>query len=43
MPVDLTETDVYRQEVEQIDREVAEGLLATGERPDFPPSRYPER
>lgn len=44
VPVDFTGTDVYRQEVEEIDREVADGSLATGEqRPDFPPSGYPER
>ncbi len=43
VPVDLTETEVYREEVEQIDREVADGRLATGERPDFPPSSYPDR
>jgi hypothetical protein len=43
VPVDVTETDGYRQEVEEIDREVADGRLATGDRPDFPPSRYPEQ
>jgi hypothetical protein len=43
VPVDVTETDVYRQEAEEIDREVADGRLATGDRPDFPPSRYPEQ
>ena len=42
VPVDFAGTDVYRQEVEEIDREVADGRLATGDRPDFPPSRYPE-
>src|SRR5215204_4279657 len=43
VPVDLTETEEYRQEVEQVDRETADGQLPTGERPDFPPSSYPER
>ncbi|MFL6128640.1 MAG: hypothetical protein ACJ73E_06205 [Mycobacteriales bacterium] len=43
VPVDFTGTDVYRQEVEEIDREVAEGVLPTEERPVFPPTRYPER
>lgn len=43
VPVDFTETDAYRQEVEEVDREVVEGRLPTGERPDFPPTRYPDR
>ena len=43
VPVDFTETDVYRQEVEEIDRETAEGSLPTGQKPEFPPTRYPER
>jgi hypothetical protein len=41
VPVDLTETEVYRREVEEVDREVADGQLPTGQRPDFPPSSYP--
>ena len=43
VPVDITETEEYRQEAEEVDREVREGLLTTGERPDFPPTRYPDR
>ena len=43
VPVDFTGTDVYRQEVEEIHREVAQGLLPTGDQAHFPPSRYPER
>jgi hypothetical protein len=43
VPVDVTETEEYRQEVEEVDREVREGLLPSGEKPDFPPSRYPDR
>ena len=42
VPVDLTETEEYRQEAAEVDREVADGRLPTGERPDFPPSSYPE-
>lgn len=41
-PVDVTRTDVYRAEVEEIDEQVREGALSSGERPDFPPTRYPE-
>src|SRR5215204_2887976 len=44
VPVEFTGTDVYRQEVEEIDREVGDGRLPAGEqRPDFPPSSYPEQ
>jgi hypothetical protein len=43
VPVDLTATAAYREEKAQIDLEVDRGLIATeGERPDFPPSRYPD-
>jgi len=43
VPVDLTETEEYREEVEEVDREVREGLLPEGEKPAFPPTRYPDR
>jgi hypothetical protein len=43
VPVDVTETDQYRDEAAEVDREVREGLLAEGEKPDFPPTRYPDR
>lgn len=43
VPVDLTETREYREVAEEVDREVADGRLPTGERPVFPPSRYPEQ
>jgi hypothetical protein len=43
VPVDITETEQYQDERREINREVDEGLLATGgERPDFPPTRYPD-
>lgn len=41
VPVDVTDTDQYRDEKEEIDRETRAGLLPSGERPDFPPSSYP--
>ncbi len=43
VPVDITETEEYRGEVEEIDREVRQGLLPSGEKPEFPPTRYPDR
>lgn len=44
VPVDSTETDQYQQEVVEVDSEVRRGLIASGgERPDFPPSSYPDR
>lgn len=43
VPVDITETEQYQDERREINREVDEGLIATGnERPDFPPTRYPD-
>jgi hypothetical protein len=39
--VDVTDTDQYRDEKTEIDDEVRRGELASGERPDFPPSSYP--
>jgi hypothetical protein len=43
VPVDITETEQYQDEKREINREVDEGLLASGsERPDFPPTRYPD-
>ena len=41
-PVDITETAEYQEGAAQVDREVREGLLPAGERPDFPPTRYPD-
>jgi hypothetical protein len=42
-PVDITGTEQYQDEKAEVDREVREGLIASGgERPDFPPSRYPD-
>lgn len=41
-PVDVTDTDQYRDEQEEIDRETRAGTLSSGERPDFPPSSYPD-
>lgn len=43
VPVDITETEQYQDEKREINREVDAGLLASGsERPDFPPTRYPD-
>ena len=43
VPVDITETAQYQEERAEIDTEVDQGLLSSGgERPDFPPSRYPD-
>ena len=43
VPVDLTETAEYQEIATAVDREVREGLLPAGERPVFPPTRYPDR
>ena len=44
VPVEFTQTDVYRQELEEIDGEVGDGRLPTGAQPpEFPPSSYPEQ
>jgi hypothetical protein len=43
VPVDITETDQYQQERAEIDVEIDKGLLSSGgQRPDFPPSSYPD-
>ena len=43
VPVDITETEQYQEERAEIDVEIDKGLLSSGgERPDFPPSRYPD-
>jgi hypothetical protein len=43
VPVDITETEQYQDEKIEVDREVEEGLIASGgERPTFPPSHYPD-
>ena len=42
VPVDITETEQYQAEKVEIDEEVREGALPAGERPEFPPSSYPE-
>jgi hypothetical protein len=42
VPVDITETEQFQQERTEIDVEVEKGLLASGERPEFPPTRYPD-
>lgn len=41
--VGITETEQYQDEKREINREVDEGLIASGgERPAFPPTRYPD-
>jgi hypothetical protein len=43
VPVDITDTEQYRAEKEEIDVEVDRGDIPSGsERPDFPPSSYPQ-
>jgi hypothetical protein len=43
VPVDITETEQYQDERAEIDLEVDKGLLPSGgQRPDFPPSHYPD-
>ena len=43
VPVDITETQEYQDERAEIDVEIDEGLLSSGgQRPDFPPSSYPD-
>ena len=43
VPVDITGTEQYQDERREINREVDEGLISSGsERPDFPPTRYPD-
>lgn len=42
-PVDIRDTAEYREEKAEVDSEVDRGLLASGgERPDFPPTSYPD-
>jgi hypothetical protein len=42
VPTDITESEQYQAEKTEVDVEVDQGLLASGgERPDFPPSSYP--
>jgi hypothetical protein len=42
VPVDITETEEYQEEVAEVDVEVAKGLIPTGEKPAFPPTHYPD-
>jgi hypothetical protein len=43
VPVDLTESEEYQEEVAEVDVEVEKGLLPSGsEKPEFPPTRYPD-
>jgi hypothetical protein len=43
VPVDITETEQYQDERAEIDVEIDKGLLSSGgQRPDFPPSHYPD-
>jgi hypothetical protein len=43
VPVDLTDTEDYRAGADEVDREVRLGVLPTGEKPQFPPTRYPDQ
>jgi hypothetical protein len=43
VPVDITETEQYQEERAEIDVEIDKGLLSSGgQRPEFPPSSYPD-
>ena len=43
VPTDITESEQYQEERIEIEVETNEGLLSSGgQRPDFPPSRYPD-
>jgi hypothetical protein len=41
VPVDIRETAEYEEARTEVDAEVREGEMSSGERPDFPPSSYP--
>ena len=42
--VDITETEEYQEEKAEVDVEVDKGLLSSGsEKPEFPPTRYPDK
>jgi hypothetical protein len=44
VPVDITETEEYQEEKAEVDVEVEKGLLPSGsEKPEFPPTRYPDK
>jgi hypothetical protein len=44
VPVEFTETEQYQDEKAEIDVEVDKGLLPSGsEKPEFPPTRYPDK
>ena len=42
VPTDITESEQYQDEVTEIEVETSRGDLPTGERPEFPPTRYPD-
>ena len=43
VPTDITESEQYQDERAEVDVEVDKGLLSSGgQRPDFPPSHYPD-
>ena len=43
VPTDITESEQYQDERAEIDVEIDKGLLSSGgQRPDFPPTRYPD-
>ena len=42
VPTDITESEQYHDELTEIEVETDRGELPSGQRPEFPPSRYPD-
>lgn len=42
VPTDITESEQYQEELTEIEVETDRGELPSGQRPEFPPSRYPD-
>jgi hypothetical protein len=43
VPTDITESEQYQEELTEVEVETAKGVLPSGgQRPEFPPTRYPD-
>ena len=42
VPTDITESEQYQEELTEIEVETDRGELPSGQRPEFPPTRYPD-
>jgi hypothetical protein len=42
VPTDITESEQYQDELTEIEVETDRGELPSGQRPEFPPTRYPD-